>query len=61
MTKQPLLTLPEAAQRLAVSERKLRDMVAKGYLPKVKIGIEVRFDPEDVEAYITSHKISKGA
>lgn len=54
-----LLTPAEAAERLSVSERKLRDMVAKGYLPVVKIGIERRFDPVDIASYITDHKISK--
>ena len=56
---QPLLTYAQAAERLAVSERKLRSMVANGYLPVVKIGVERRFDPRDLDQYITDHKHSK--
>ena len=56
---EPLLTYAQAAERLAITERKLRSMVANGYIPIIKIGVERRFDPEDVAAYIADHKHSK--
>lgn len=56
---QPLLTYGQAAERLGISERKLRSMVANGYMPVVKIGVERRFDPADLDAYVADHKILK--
>lgn len=58
---QPLLTYAQAAERLGVSERKLRSMVANGYLPVVKIGVERRFDPTDLDAYVQAHKTTREA
>jgi len=51
-----LLTRREAADRLAVSQRKLDQMIAEGELPRAKIGSSVRVDPEDLDKLIASKK-----
>jgi len=40
-----LLTTAEVAQFLAVSERTVRRLVARGRLPCVRVGGQVRFSP----------------
>jgi excisionase family DNA binding protein len=48
-----LLTIPEVAERLAVSERFVRRLLFDGRLPKVKVGGRlVRIDERDLEAFI---------
>ena len=51
-----LLTRPKAAAYLAISERKLDQLVASGELNRVKIDACVRFDPDDLDAFIEQHK-----
>jgi excisionase family DNA binding protein len=41
----PLLTVAQAAERLAVSEKSVRRLIAAGKIPAVKIGGSVRVDP----------------
>ena len=43
-----LLTLHEVADRLAVSPRTIRRLVASGELPCLRVGAQLRFDPSDV-------------
>jgi excisionase family DNA binding protein len=47
-----LLTLPDVAELLAVSERTVWRLRAAGALPVVRIGHQVRFRAADVSAYI---------
>jgi len=48
-----LLTTPEAAKRLAVSESGLRKLVARGVVPAIKLGGRmVRFSESDLAAVI---------
>ena len=49
-----LLTRPEVAKRLRVSERTLDRLVAAGDMAVVKVGRGLRFRPEHVEAYLTA-------
>ena len=52
-----LLKRREAAKRLAISERKLDELAASGEIRRVKIGTAVRFEPQDLQAYIESKKV----
>lgn len=51
-----LLGTGQAAERLGVNPRTLRRLTAKGDIPKVHIGRAVRYDPDDLDAYIASRK-----
>jgi excisionase family DNA binding protein len=57
MNTAALLTYPEAAARLGVSPKTLRRIVEDGAIPTVRpTDHTVRFDPEDVDAFIASRK-----
>lgn len=49
-----LLAYPEAAARLAVSERHLKRLVAAGDLPRVRIGAASRIHTDDLERFLTT-------
>lgn len=50
-----LLTMQEAAERLAICERKLWSLTApRGQLPCVRINRSVRYAPADLDAYVAS-------
>lgn len=51
-----LLTIRQAAHRLAVSERKLWTLTKEGRIPAVKFDRIVRYDPRDLDAFIASMK-----
>lgn len=54
MTK--LLTVPEAAEMLRVSERTVRTLVAARILPVVRIGRRTLVAPESLQAFATAHE-----
>jgi excisionase family DNA binding protein len=56
MTQALLLTTPQAARSLAISERTLWDLTKRGEIPVVRIGRSVRYDPEDLKAWIDRQK-----
>jgi excisionase family DNA binding protein len=49
-----LLTVPDVAQRLQVSERAVRRWIAEGRLPAVRLGRAVRIRPADLAQLITT-------
>lgn len=51
-----LLSRRDAATYLAISPRKLDQLVADGQLPRVKIGSCVRFEQADLDAFIAEQK-----
>jgi excisionase family DNA binding protein len=51
-----LLTPPEAAKALAVSERTLWSLTQRKEIPCVRIGRAVRYDPADLRAWIAARK-----
>ncbi len=51
-----LLSRRDAAAYLAISPRKLDQLVADGDLPRVKIGSCVRFEQADLDAFIAEQK-----
>lgn len=57
MTSEPatpnrLLTVPEVAQRLVLSSKQVRRLIAGRDLPHIRIGTRVRITQEDLENYI---------
>jgi excisionase family DNA binding protein len=50
-----LLTVPEAAQRLQVSESWLRKRIAAEAVPCVRLGRSVRFSQANVAAIVAAH------
>jgi excisionase family DNA binding protein len=51
-----LLRLPEAAEELAISERKLWDLTKGGEIPCIRIGRSVRYARADLIAWINTKK-----
>ncbi|OIQ92109.1 helix-turn-helix domain protein [mine drainage metagenome] len=49
-----LLTAAEVAKQLAVSQRFIYDLAARGDLPSIRMGGAVRFDPKDLERFVKS-------
>lgn len=52
----PLLTVRETADVLRVSERTLWSLTNSGELPAVRVGRSVRYDQNDLAAWIESRK-----
>jgi predicted DNA-binding transcriptional regulator AlpA len=57
-----LIALPQAAERLGMSTRQVREYVARGMLPFVNIGLGTRptyrYRPSDVSSFISERKRS---
>ena len=51
-----LLTIPEVAEFLAVSEQTVRRMVRARQLPCLRIGIQLRFDRADLLRWTSARK-----
>jgi len=54
-----LLKAIEVAARLAVSEKMIYKLAKLGRLPESRFGSAVRFDEDDVEAFIIASKSGK--
>lgn len=48
----PLMDLAAVAHRLGVNQRHIRRLVAERRIPFLKWGHLLRFDPEDIEAWL---------
>jgi len=55
MTKAPL-TAAQVAKRFQVSKSHVYIMAKKGKLPSVQFGRVIRFDGEEIVAFIRAHK-----
>ncbi len=51
----------ETARRLGVRPRHVRDAVAAGRLPVVRIGRLLRFRPGDIDAFTAANRVVVGA
>ena len=49
-----MLTAAEVAQKMAISQRMVYELAARGDLPAYRIGSAVRFESADVEAFRAS-------
>ena len=52
-----LLGVRELADVLGTNERFVRRLVAERRLPFHKVGKYVRFDPRDIEAWLSEHRV----
>ena len=55
-----LLTLEEVADRLNTNPRHVRRLVFERRITYCKIGRYLRFHPDDVDEYITGHRVASG-
>ena len=55
-----LLRSTEAAQRLALSPRKLWSLTASRQIPCVRVGRCVRYDPRDLQTWVDQQKGGRG-
>jgi excisionase family DNA binding protein len=55
-----LLKAKEAAQALAISERKLWELTNRGEIPKIVIGRAVRYFPEDLRTWAEAQRSHGG-
>ena len=51
-----LLTISEAAEYLAISERSIKRLIARGALPSIRVGNALRFAFADLEAFIARNR-----
>jgi len=52
-----LMTVADAAEYLATTERHVRDMAWRRILPHVKVGRLVRFDRADLDAWLDANRV----
>lgn len=57
----PLMDLPAVARRLGVNQRHIRRLVAERRIPYLKWGHLLRFDPDDIDAWIDGLRRRPGA
>ena len=55
-----LWTSREASRAMSISERTLWGLTKNGTIPCVKIGRSVRYDPDDIRAWIAIQKMVCG-
>jgi excisionase family DNA binding protein len=55
-----LLDIADVAERLNVTERFVRRLVFERRIPFLKVGHFVRFEPADVERWITATRVADG-
>ena len=53
-----LIDIDAAAERLGVTPRFIRRLVAERRVPYLKVGKFVRFDPTELDAWLDQHRIS---
>lgn len=47
----PLLSVTATAEWLGVSEKTVRRLIASGVLPALRVGGQLRIDPNELDAY----------
>ncbi len=60
MSEARLLSVPNAAKYLGVSDWHVRRLIWRGDLPSVRVGRLVRLDREDLDRYIAEQKSQVG-
>lgn len=56
----PFFTTRSLAQRLALSERTVRDLIRRGDIPSYKVAGARRIDPQDVDLWLAERRHGKG-
>jgi excisionase family DNA binding protein len=52
-----MLDIEAVAERLGISISTVRALVRKGELPAYKVGGQLRFEKDDIEAYLTARRV----
>lgn len=55
-TRPDLIDLPALADKLGVTERHVRRLVAERRVPFIKWGHLLRFDPDEIDRWIDKHR-----
>lgn len=55
-----LLSLQQSAARLGISVHTVRKLIARGAIPRIKLGRRVLVDPQDLQDFIGRHKETRG-
>lgn len=50
----PLVTAEEISTELSITPARVYDLARQGVLPSVRLGRQIRFDPERIKAWIDS-------
>jgi excisionase family DNA binding protein len=53
-----LLTMDELAERLGVTHRHVRRLVAERRVPLLRVGRFIRFDPGEISAWLDRFRVS---
>lgn len=53
----PLMDLPTTAARLGVNHRHIRRLVAERRIPYIKWGHLLRFDPDEIDRWLTQSRV----
>ncbi len=56
----PMMDLPAVAERLGVNQRHVRRLVAERRIPFLKWGHLLRFDPAEIDAWLTTARVRPG-
>lgn len=52
--RQPLLTVPQVAELLQVSDKTVRELIRWERIPSLKVGHQRRFDPQALDRWIAA-------
>ncbi|MDA8061599.1 MAG: helix-turn-helix domain-containing protein [Actinomycetota bacterium] len=52
-----LLTIDQLAEQLGITTRHVRRLIAERRVPYVKVGRLVRFDEEEIKAWLDEHRV----
>jgi len=55
--RRPLMSIAEVAELLGVTVRHVRRLVAERRVPFIKWGHLLRFDPDEIDAWIAQHHV----
>ena len=47
----PLLSVAATAERLGVSDKTVRRLISSGVLPALRVGAQLRIDPDELDDY----------
>lgn len=56
-SRRSLMDLPAVAERLGVNERHIRRLVHERRIPFVKWGHLLRFDPDEIDAWLDAARV----
>lgn len=58
---QPLLDMNATAARLGTTHRHVRRLIERREIPFFKVGGKVRFDPADLDRWLTAQRVERAS